>query len=378
LNDNILDESNQPLPHIVPTLMREIAGIKVGFAGLLTPKTKVLASGAKDLNFIPLAKAASAALAALKAQGAEVVVFVTHLSIAEDRELIRQVKGIDLILGGHDHKPITFYEKGVLIQKSGHDGQYLGIVNLDLIIENPTQGQRTIRIIPSWCMRAIFEIEADPKIAKMVDYYSQTLSRELNVVVGTAQRELDGRQHVVRSQESTLGDLFADGLRACYHSDVAVINGGAIRSDLRVAAGSAITLKQLHQALPFDNVAVVVELSGKQLLEALEQGFSGLPAAEGSFPQVSGMRIVYDPKGPVGARVVSVKVGDAPLDLKRSYRLATSDFLLDGGDGYTVLAKGKVIVNTQFGKLMIACIQSYLEQNPSTESYDARLTEIER
>jgi 2',3'-cyclic-nucleotide 2'-phosphodiesterase (5'-nucleotidase family) len=96
--------------------------------------------------------------------------------------------------------------------------------------------------------------------------------------------------------------------------------------------------------LPFGNVTVLTEVTGKQIWEALENGFSKYEDGAGRFPQVSGLKVVADVKQPSGSRIVSVMVGAEPLDLTATYKLATNDYMLEGGDGYTALKGGKVTV----------------------------------
>jgi 5'-nucleotidase/UDP-sugar diphosphatase len=93
-------------------------------------------------------------------------------------------------------------------------------------------------------------------------------------------------------------------------------------------------------------------VTGKQIWEALENGFSKYEDGAGRFPQVSGLKVVADVKQPAGSRIVSVMVGSEPLDLTATYMLATNDFMLDGGDGYTALKGGKVTVDARGGKLI--------------------------
>ncbi|TGV00113.1 bifunctional metallophosphatase/5'-nucleotidase, partial [Mesorhizobium sp. M00.F.Ca.ET.186.01.1.1] len=83
----------------------------------------------------------------------------------------------------------------------------------------------------------------------------------------------------------------------------------------------------------------VVEVTGEELKQALENGVSQVGTGAGRFPQISGMSFTYNPTKPVGERVLEVKVGDKPLDLTKTYKVATIDFLAAGGDGYESFKK---------------------------------------
>ena len=149
-----------------------------------------------------------------------------------------------------------------------------------------------------------------------------------------------------------MGNLIADATRAKNGADLAITNGGGIRADKEYAAGSDITRRDVLSELPFGNVTVLTEVTGKQIWEALENGFSLYEDGAGRFPQVSGLKVVADVKQPKGSRLVSVMVGDEPLDLAATYKLATNYYMLDGGDGYTALKGGKVTVDARGGKLI--------------------------
>ena len=146
------------------------------------------------------------------------------------------------------------------------------------------------------------------------------LDEELGVAVGTTTVELDSRRDIVRTTESNFGNLIADAIRAGVGADVAIANGGGIRGDRTYDAGTVLTRKDVLTELPFGNVTVLIELSGADLLAALENGVSQVEDKAGRFPQVSGMTYSYDGSKPSGGRIAEVKVGDAALDPGATYK----------------------------------------------------------
>jgi len=140
----------------------------------------------------------------------------------------------------------------------------------------------------------------------------------------------------VRTGETNLGDFVADVMRQTAGAEVAIINGGSIRTG--VAPGK-IAVKDIYAVLPFDNYLVAISLTGAQLKAALEHGVSRLEEPVGSFPQVSGLTFTYSRSAPAGSRVKDVTVGGRPLDPQKGYLVATVDFLAAGGDGYTVFGE---------------------------------------
>jgi len=183
------------------------------------------------VKFAPVLDTARAAVKQLKDQGADAIVALTHLSLAEDRELAREVKGIDVILGGHDHDPISFYEGGVFIFKVGHDAQYLGVARIEIEKRQTSQGPQ-VKVWPrEWRVVSTAGVAPDPAIAAIVKQHEDKLDESLKVTVGTTAVELDSRRATVRIKESALGNLFADAIREFTKADAALTNGGGIRGD---------------------------------------------------------------------------------------------------------------------------------------------------
>src|SRR5690606_10630628 len=104
-------------------------------------------------------------------------------------------------------------------------------------------------------------------------------------------------------------------------------------------------------------------LTGAQVLEALEHGLAGYPQLWGGFLQVSGLAYRFDPGRPVGERVVQVVAGGAPLDPLRTYTVATSDFLANGGDGYHMLAGAPAFYRRADGPTVVEWMLRYLERH---------------
>ena len=157
-----------------------------------------------------------------------------------------------------------------------------------------------------------------------------------------------------------MGNLIADALRAALQADVALTNGGGIRGDRLYDAGTTLTRRDIRRELPFGSVGVLIALSGADLLAALENGVSQVESKAGRFPQVSGLHLVYNPDKPAGNRVVAVQVNGKPLDPTATYRVATNDYMLNGGDGYSSLGKGKMLIDASGGTLMATTVMDYI------------------
>ncbi|KAA0594481.1 2',3'-cyclic-nucleotide 2'-phosphodiesterase (5'-nucleotidase family) [Azospirillum lipoferum] len=361
IGTNVWSADGSAFANTVPSWTRTIDGITVGFIGLITPDTARLSSAGPSLSFPPVLETAAAAVKELRAKGASVVVALTHLTIEEDRELASKVKSIDLILGGHDHDPISFYEGSTLILKAGHDAQYLGVVKLAVETKDAGKGPVTATVPTEWRFVTTAGVAPDPEVETVVEGYTKRLDSDLAAVIGTTTTDLDSRKDVVRSREASMGNLIADALRDTLKADVAITNGGGIRADALHPAGSTLTRKDIFAELPFGNVGVLVEMSGQDLISTLEHGVSKVEEKAGRFPQVSGLTMTYDPKAPAGRRVTSIMVGGKPVDPQATYRIATNDYMLKGGDGYAAFPRSKVIVDASGAVLLATIVMNYVE-----------------
>jgi 2',3'-cyclic-nucleotide 2'-phosphodiesterase (5'-nucleotidase family) len=246
-----------------------------------------------------------------------------------------------------------------LIHKAGYDAHYLG--RIDLTIEKKvTEKGAQVNVTPSWRMIANRGVTPDPGVAAEVAQYTATLEQELGQPVGQTQTVLNSQTAEVRTRETTMGNLIADALREALQADVALVNGGGIRGNRLYEAGATLTRHDILQELPFGNSGVLVELSGAELLAALENGVSQVEKKVGRFPQLSGIRLTYNPGKPAGSRVLDVQVGGKALDHTATYRVATNDFLFKGGDGYSSLSKGKVLIDASGGSLIATTVMRYI------------------
>ncbi|MDP6706573.1 MAG: 5'-nucleotidase C-terminal domain-containing protein [Alphaproteobacteria bacterium] len=359
LATNTLGTDGKPFGGASRTMTRKVGALTVGLFSVLTPETTHLSSPGTGVRFLPAEAAAAKAVKELKAAGADFIIALTHLDIAQDRALAASVKGIDIILGGHDHDPISIYEGKTLILKAGYDAHYLVAADIKIEKKETKRGVR-VSMLPEWRYLATAGVSPDPEIAAIVKKHEEILDKELGVAVGKTSVLLDSRRSAVRTAESNVGNLIADVLRAGMDAEVGFTNGGGIRGDRTYEPGTTLTRKDVLGELPFGNVVVLLELSGNDLLAALENGVSRVEDKAGRFPHVSGMRFVYDPKKPKGSRVVEAMVGGQPLDPGKRYRVATNEYIAGGGDGYAALTKGKALIDASAATLMATMVMDYI------------------
>ena len=360
LGTNVLGPGGEPAAGLVASHIIERGGFRIGFFGLTTPETEILSSPGDEILFAPAVETARQAVDDLKAREAELIVALTHQFISDDRELATEVEGIHLVLGGHDHVLIATDVEGTAILKSSHNARYLAVVDLHIERVERDDGEASLSIVPEWRLLSTAGIAPDPGIQNLVDAYTATLDEELNVVIGRTAVELDSRRSSVRSRETSFGNLVAEAMRWGTGADVGLTNGGGIRADRTYDAGTDITRRHILEELPFGNVTVLLELTGDELQAALENGVSRVEDLAGRFPQIAGMTLVYDPRAPAGSRVITIEVGNEPLDASRTYTVATNNYMAGGGDGYAALKKGRQLIDATGGTLMASMVIDYI------------------
>jgi 2',3'-cyclic-nucleotide 2'-phosphodiesterase (5'-nucleotidase family) len=267
----------------------------------------------------------------------------------------------DLILTGHNHDLFVNFDGRAAMAESSYDGHY--VVIIDVAIEvTERDGRRHTTWWPQFRIVDTATVTPDPEVAATVAGFEGDLSREMDVTLATTAVELDSRNATVRTREAAIGNLIADAMRTHAKADVAVMNGGGIRSGKVFSPGSSITRRDVLAELPFGNRLVTLDMSGRDLLLGIENGLSRLPAAAGRFPQISGMTVRFDPSRPPESRVLSIRVGDAPLDPDKIYRVATNDFMAHGGDGYTSFKTAKSLLPADDSPMLVNDVMVYVRR----------------
>ena len=346
---NVTKGDGSAIEGLAGVTMKEIAGVKIALIPVAQDTSPEVASTG-DWKFGPTAETAIDAAKAARKSGADLVVGVVQAPHSDDQKMVAS-KAFDVILSGDDHDLTVQYNGITAYVDTSIDGNYLVPVDLTVnVVEK--DGKRSVTWEPNFRFIDTASVTPDPETQKLVDAYKADLDKEMNVVIGKTAGPLDSRRNIVRTQEAAIGNMIADAMKAAVAADIAITNGGGIRADKQYAAGADITRRDVLSELPFGNVTVLTEVKGQQIWDGLENGFSKIEDGAGRFPQVSGLVVTADVKQPAGKRVVSVMVGEKPLDLAATYKLATNDYMLDGGDGYTAFKGGKVIVDGRNGKLI--------------------------
>jgi len=351
---NVIDKkTGQPFGDAPPYVVREFDGVKVGLFGLTLEETKVSSRPGPDVEFLNPCETARRMVSEIHGRGIKTVIALTHLSMNEDKEVAR-CADVDAIIGGHEHSLLESMSGGAPIFKMTSDARELG--QIDLNISKNTGAVESIdwKIIP-----VTDEIAEDPQFATLTRKYGGLL-KELARVVGRSSVELEARGAVGRVRETNVGDFIADAFRFATASDIGFMNSGSIRADEVIRAGT-LTRRDVLSMLPFKNRVVKLELSGALLRQMLEHGVarSAEDTEPGRFPQVSGVRFTFDARRPAGSRITEITVGGRPLDARKLYTLAASDYIaIDLGDGYDMLKSARVLIPRDRGQLDSDIVQA--------------------
>ncbi len=393
-----VDVSEEPALQgkVKPYVILEVGGRKIGLVGATTTDTPILSSPGDKVKFLPVVESVQKAVDELTAQGVDIVIMLSHLGYSVDKEVAAQLKGVDVIVGGHSHTflsntsdkakgPYPTVVEGadgqkVLIVQDGSYAKYLGYLKVTF----DAQG-----VAIAWEGEPILldaSVPEDEEILARVQELAKPVEELRNQVIGEAAVDLDGERASCRFYECTMGNLVTDAMLWATEKQgvqIALQNGGGIRAS--IPAGP-VTLGQVIEVLPFGNTLATFEIEGKYLLQALENGVSRAhdPEAEGTgrFLQVAGLRYTWDPTKPVGERIVSVEVRTAdggwePLQMDKVYKVVTNNYIRNGGDDYEVF-KEHAIDPYDFGPVLDEVVADYIKTfSPVKAEIEGRIQRVE-
>ncbi len=354
---NITNADGSAIDGLGGTMMKEFEGVSVALVPVAQDTTpEVTSSG--DLVFAGTVETGIAAANAARDDGADIVIGVVQTDMANDRLLISS-GAFDVVISGDDHSYATSYDGRTAYVETSIDGRFLSPIDLAVTI-GEKRGKRHVTWVPNFRFIDTATVTPDPDSQAMVDAFNTQLDESLDVEIGATSGPLDSRRNVVRGEEAAIGNLVADAMRWATDADVAMANGGGIRADRTYDAGTVITRRDILTELPFGNVTVLTEITGQQILDAMENGVSKVEDGSGRFPQISGMSIVYDPTAPAGSRIVKLMIGDSEVDVNATYKFATNNYAMGGGDGYGMLGGGRMLIDTGNGNLMANDVINYI------------------
>lgn len=363
---NIVKEADKETI-LEPYTIKEIDGLKIGIFGLGTDETKFKSHPKNTLGieFIDPIETAKEIVKELEEKEVDIIIALVHLGIegtttATSKELAEKVEGIDLIVDGHSHEELNLSIGETLIVQADSYVKNIGMVEIEVV-----DGKISKKTASLFTYEEAKGLTPDPTIVQEIEKIEEINKPIVDVVIGKTAVDLVGARGLVRTGETNLGNLITDAMVKSTGADIAFTNGGGIRAP--ISAGD-IKINDIITSFPFTNTLAVIEVTGAELMAALEHGVDKYPEEAGHFPHVSGMTYSFDPAKPVGERIEKVTVKGKDLDLAKTYKLVTNDFMAAGGDGYTMF-KGKAVVGEGglLSDVLIELVKEAGEINPVVE-----------
>ena len=406
LATNIVDEeTGETPPWVTPSKVFTVNGIKVGVIGAELESTPELvkAGATEGLAFLDEGPRIKAESERLRKRGVKVQVVVIHEGTSRGLNPIGNAAGapwegpilgiadelqsttVDAMVVGHTHRVSNLMQGHILITEGVNAGASYSV--LQLLVKGgdvawaggSTRLAKNLGVAPRADVQAIIQ-EANDETAPL-----------RNLVIGS--QSVDIKRDPARLSESAMGNFVADVMRAKYAAshgvDAAYTNSGGLRADLLMSPPSSggeavgeITWGEAFAVLPFGNATALITLTGDQLKTAFTNGFSPVCNSlinTGRFPAVSGLRATYQCNGTTAVVTGMWKTPDGiggpqiPIGPTDTVRIVTNDFMLTGGDGYTVFTQATDVVLP--GELLLDVLIDHIEANsPVSAAIEGRLT----
>lgn len=386
------------------TSIKKVKGAKIGFIGMTLEATPTLVSpaGVSSVDFLDEVETANAQAAQLKKQGVEAIVVLLHEGGYQSGNInscngisspIAQIAAqmspeVDQIITGHTHQAyicsLPDPAGNPRLVTSAHDYGRT-VTETSLVIDRRTGD--VVRDASTAVNHLVKQETKDGAITQIIDKWN-TLAGPLKAqVVGTHSEPILGDSGGNRGIETPMADVVADAILAGTDgadeggAQIAFMNVGGVREDLPLApkyseAPGEITYAEAFDIAPFNNLLVSIDLTGDQIRQVLEQQYQPV-AARGSRPTLAlgvseGFTYRWDASQPQGSRVVNgtMALDGAPIDLAKTYRVATLNFLADGGDLFTAFTQG---TNRAGGPEDLANLVEYFEANPGLTAPASRV-----
>ncbi len=386
----VIDDQSKLGNRIKKSIVLTIGGQKIGIVGAVTTETPELASPGPHVKITDDAAAISAEVDALKSQGVNKIIALTHVGYPRDVEKIGKIAGVSVVVGGHSHTLLSNTDpkaagpyptmvdnpagyKVPVVQAASYS-KYLGDLVVNFDDNGAVKGANGDPILLD------SSIKPDPAIAARVLEMAKPIEELRKKIIGSSQGPIEGAREICRVQECSMGNLVADAMLDRTKGQgisIAIQNGGGLRASI---GGGDVSMGDVLTVLPFQNTVATFQLTGANVKAALENGLSQIDDGAGRFPQVAGLKYSFDKSKPPGSRLVSVEVQEGtefkPLDPEKTYGVVSNNYMRAGGDGYTVFAKDSKNAY-DFGPNLESVVADYLAaHNPYRPYTDGRITQI--
>lgn len=390
ISGNTVAGADTPIANRIPGyIVKEMGGEKVAVVSVLATDTDETSSPGKSVFFEDEITYLKGIVPQIEAEGINKIVLLSHVGYVRDQQIAAAVDGIDVIVGGHSHTLLSSTDENAagpyptnVKNPAGTDvpivqayaySKYLGDLK---VVFDDTGKVTSVSGAPKLLDASVTpDAGFSARVAELAKPLEELRQKEISEATAT----IDGSRDVCRAAECSMGNLVADAILDRVKDQgitIAIQNGGGLRASIDAGV---VTMGEVLTVLPFQNTLATFELTGADVVAALENGASQVEEAAGRFSQVSGLRYTFDKTKPAGSRVsnVEVKEGDAfvALDPAKTYGVVSNNYMRGGGDGYSVFAE-KGTKAYDFGPSLELVVADYLTANrPYTPYTDGRITE---
>jgi 2',3'-cyclic-nucleotide 2'-phosphodiesterase / 3'-nucleotidase len=376
-------------PHYKPYIIKEVAGVKIGVLGLTTPGVPNWDNPPNyaGLEFHePLTEARKWVAVLRDKEKVDVVLIAMHMGLEEDLRtgevspgqvlheneaiaIARQVPGVDVIFMGHTHREVpSLYINGVLLTQANYWGKHLA--RADLYLQKSSSGWR-VYAKAARTLATDDRVEPDADVVKLAQPYDNETQGWLSKVIGQSAEELTAKD--ARFRDTAILDLIQKVQLEAGKADVSMV--ASFNSEARIAKGP-VSVRDIAGLYVYENTLVVLEVTGQQLKDALEHSAKyfkayvpGKPASDlvdekipaYNFDIAEGVTYELDISKPIGQRIQNLRFRGQPLSPTRKLRLATNNYRVNGGGGYTMYKNAPVVYRS--GEEIRELIIDWLERN---------------
>ena len=379
LGANVLaSETGEVMPGVAPHTIKVVNGVKVGIIGVTTQDTPELGakSNTEGVTFADTVDSIRKSLPDLDEKGAEVLVLLSHCATGEDQKIAEAVPELDVIIGGHDHEKLDepIIVGKTIITKAGPHAKTLG--QLDLVVPKQDEASSESKGFRLISRKGVFRapegdktirdrlrrghlpfkhtlhkvdsehVKSNPEFDKELAPIAAKVDDVMSVKVGSS---TVGITRDKQEPETTAGNIVTDSMLDATGADIAFLNTGAMK---KAIDQGEIKFGDVFNLLPYDNQIVTVDMTGASILKVLEESAANAETIpqKGStnIIQFAGLQATFDPSQPKGHRVSNVTVGGQPLDMSRTYSVASIDYLVSDSNEFPGMHEGTNKQVTEF------------------------------
>jgi 5'-nucleotidase len=359
-------------------------GEKLGLIGLTPQDTDELSSPGANVKFIDPVTAVQGEVDRLIASGINKIIVLSHSGYVVDQKVAAETTGVDVIVGGHSNTYLSNTSKrakgpyptmvgNTAIVSAYAYGKFLGELNVVFDDDGNIKSAMGEPIIMDG------SVTEDAATKARISELAGPLEEIRQKVVAQSGSSIDGNRDNCRVKECEMGDLVADAMLDRVKNQgvsIAIANAGGIRASIDTGP---VTMGEVLGVLPFKNTLATFEIKGSGVIAALENGVSQVEEVKGRFPQVAGLRFVWDPSiAPNEGRIQEVLVNEGgkwvPIDPDKIYGVVTNNYVRSGGDGYKVFAKDGINAY-DFGPDLADVLADYMVKKGNYKAYmDGRIS----